>query len=44
MWGRGAEGERERERGERERIPSWFQAVSIERDMGPDPMNCDIMT
>ena len=41
MGARGRGRERERER---ERIPSRFQAVSIKRDVGPDPMNCDIMT
>ena len=45
--------EKERERqqahtreagGERERIPSRLLAVSVEPDMGLDPMNCEIMT
>ena len=35
--------EREAER-EGERIPSRFSIVSVEPNVGPDPMNCEIMT
>ena len=38
------EGQRERGRAERERIPSRPLAVSAERDAELDPRNCEIMT
>ena len=53
-WGRGRKrGERERDseragkgqkERERERIPSRLHAVSMEPDVGLEPMNCEIMT
>ena len=40
---RASAGEEQREKG-RERIPSRLCAVSVEPEVGLDPMNCEIVT